>query len=136
MMLTRRNFKSSIGRSLVVATVAAMALTVAGPSFAGSSAPASSGASAKGSSGEVTDFSAARRHHHYRYRRGGDAAAAAAFAGIIGTVGAIAASQARRDAYYDYGPGYYGPRYYGPGYGYYGPPRGYYYGGPRYYVPY
>jgi hypothetical protein len=47
----------------------------------------------------------------------------------MGTVGAIAANQARRDAYYDYGPGYYGPRYYGP-------PRGYYYGGPRYYVPY
>jgi hypothetical protein len=76
----------------------------------------------------VTDFSAARRHRHHHYRRGGDAAAAAAFAGIMGTVGAIAASQARRDAYYDYGPGYYGP-------GYYGPPRGYYYGGPRY-VPY
>jgi hypothetical protein len=126
-MLTRRNFKSS-GRGVVFATVAAIALTAAGPSFAGSSAPVSSGISATGYSSEVTDFSAARRHHRH-YRRGGDAAAAAAFAGIMGTVGAIAASQARRDAYYDYGPGYYGPRYYGP-------PRGYYYGGPRYYVPY
>jgi len=126
-MLTRRNFKRT-GRIVVLTTVAAVALTAAGPSFAGSSAPVSSGISATGSSSEVTDFSAARRHHRH-YRRGGDAAAAAAFAGIIGTVGAIAANQARRDAYYDYGPGYYGPRYYGP-------PRGYYYGGPRYYVPY
>ncbi|GAB1718204.1 MAG: hypothetical protein NTAFB05_32460 [Nitrobacter sp.] len=107
-----------------------MALTMAGPSFAGSAAPASKKISATGLSGGVTDFSAARRHrHHRRHYRGGDAAAAAAFAGIMGTVGAIAASQARRDAYYDYGPGYYGPRYYGP-------PRGYYSGGPRYYVPY
>jgi len=128
-MLTRRNFKSSTGRSVILATVTAMALTAAGPSFARSSAPAAKTISA--GSG-VTDFSAARRHHHHRrhYRGGGDAAAAAAFAGIIGTVGAIAASQARRDAYYDYGPGYYAP-----------PPR-YYYGGPRYpyggayYAPY
>lgn len=126
-MLTRRNFKRT-GRIVVLTMVAAVALTAAGPSFAGSSVPVSSGISATGSSSEVTDFSAARRHHRH-YRRGGDAAAAAAFAGIIGTVGAIAATQARRDAYYDYGPGYYGP-------GYYGPPRGYYYGGPRYYVPY
>ncbi|HEU4805065.1 MAG TPA: hypothetical protein VFS91_04540 [Nitrobacter sp.] len=98
-----------------------MALTSAGPSFAGSSAPVSTkGLSAAGSSSSVTDLSAARRHH--RHRGGGDAAAAAAFAGIIGTVGAIAASQARRDAYYD-GPGYYDP-----------PPV--YYGGPRYPSPY
>jgi hypothetical protein len=127
--MSRRNFKSSTGRNIVLATVAVMALTITGPSFAGSSVPAPKGISATGSSG-VTDFSAARRHrHHRRHYRGGNAAAAAAFAGIIGTVGAIAANQARRDAYYDYGPGYYGPRYYGP-------PRGYYYGGPRYYVPY
>jgi hypothetical protein len=125
--MTRRN-KSSAA-TIVLATLAAMALMTPGPSFAGSSAPpASKGISATGSSGSVTDFSAARRHRHHHYRRGGDAAAAAAFAGIMGTVGAIAASQARRDAYYDYGPGDYGP-------GYYGPPRGYYYGGPRY-VPY
>lgn len=120
--MMRTNFKSSTVRTVVLATVAVMALTAAGPSFAGSFAPASKGSSATGSSSSVTDFSAARRHHHYR--RGGDAAAAAAFAGIIGTVGAIAASQARRDAYYDYDPGYYGP------------PRGYYYGGPRYPSPY
>jgi hypothetical protein len=46
----------------------------------------------------------------------------AAFAGVVGTIGAIAASRDRSD-YYDGGPGYYGggPAYYGsPGYGYYG----------------
>lgn len=124
-MLTRKSFKSSTSWNVVLATVAAVALTATGPSFAASSAPAAKVISAGG----VTDFSAARRHHHHRhhYRRhhgGGGAAAAAAFAGIMGTVGAIAASQARRDAYYDYGPGYYAP-----------PPR-YYYGGPRYPSPY
>jgi hypothetical protein len=47
----------------------------------------------------------------------------AAFAGIVGTIGAIAAAQERRDYYYDGGPAYYGggPAYYGaPAYGYYG----------------
>jgi hypothetical protein len=52
----------------------------------------------------------------------------AAFAGIVGTIGGIAATQERRDAYYYGGPAYYGgPVYYGgpayyaaPGYGYYG----------------
>jgi hypothetical protein len=125
-MLTRKNFKSSTGRSVVLATVAAVALTAAGPSFAASSAPSAKAISATGPSSGATDFSAARRHHHHRRHHGGggNAAAAAAFAGIIGTVGAIAASQARRDAYYDYGPRYYAP-----------PPR-YYYGGPRYPSPY
>jgi hypothetical protein len=125
-MLTHRNLKSSTGRTVVLATVAAMALTAAGPSFARSSATGSKGISkgisATGPSSDVTDFSAARRH--YRHHGGGDAAAAAAFAGMIGTVGAIAASQARRDAYDDYGPGYYAP------------PPAYYYGGPRYSSPY
>ena len=66
-----------------------------------------------GTSG-ATDISARRRHH------GGGAAAMAAFAGIVGTIGAIAAAQERRD-YYESGPGYYdAPAYYGPGYGYYG----------------
>lgn len=113
-MSTRKSFASSTGRSVILATVAAVALTATGPSFAASPAPAATVVSAGG----VTDFSAARRRH--RHRGGGDAAAAAAFAGIIGTVGAIAASQARRNAYYDYGPGYYTP------------PPAYYYGGPRY----
>ena len=116
-MLTRKGFKSSTGRSVVLATVAAMALTAAGPSFAASPVRAGKVVSAHA----ITDFSAQRRH--YRHRGGGNAAAAAAFAGIIGTVGAIAASQARRDAYYDYGPGYYAP-------------PAYYYSGPRYTSPY
>lgn len=116
-MLTHKGFKSSTGRSVVLATVAAVALTAAGPSFAASPAPAGKVVSAHA----ITDFSSQRRH--YRHRGGGNAAAAAAFAGIIGTVGAIAASQARRDAYYDYGPGYYAP-------------PAYYYSGPRYTSPY
>lgn len=116
-MLTRKGFKSSTGRSVVLATVAAMALTAAGPSFAASPVRAGKVVSAHA----ITDFSAQRRH--YRHRGGGNAAAVAAFAGVLGTVGAIAASQAHRDAYYDYGPGYYGP-----------PPV--YYGAPRYPSPY
>jgi hypothetical protein len=112
-MLTRKGFKSSSGRSVVLAAVAATALTAAGPAFAASPATA-------GSASTITDFSAARRHHHHG---GGGAAAAAAFAGIVGTaVGAIAAANAR-DSYYD-GPGYYAPA------------PAYYYGGPRYASPY
>jgi hypothetical protein len=65
---------------------------------------------------DATDFSARRRY----YRGGGGAAAAAAFAGIVGTGLAIAATQNR--GYYDDSYGYYGD----PGYGYYG-------GGPVYY---
>jgi len=53
-----------------------------------------------------------------RLAAGGGAAAAAAFAGIVGTGIAIAASQNRRD-YYD-------------SYGYYDAPQGYYGGGPAY----
>jgi hypothetical protein len=88
------------GRKAVLATAAVVALTTVAPtaSFAGG------------------------RH----WRGGGGAAAAAAFAGIVGTGLAIAAS---RDAYaYDYGPGYYGG---GPAY--YGGPT--YYGGGPYYGP-
>ena len=78
---------------------------------------------AAGTSG-ATDFSARR------YYRGGGAAAAAAFAGIVGTGLAIAATQSRRD-YYDSGYGYYDapPAYYGGGPAYYG-------GGPYYHGGY
>ena len=81
----------------------------------------------------MTDISARRRVYH-----GGGAAAAAAFAGIVGTGLAIAATQNRRsyydDGYYGSGPGYYGggPVYYGGG-PYYGDP--YYGGGYRSSVP-
>jgi hypothetical protein len=115
---------SSISRAVVVATIAAVALTAFEPSTARAGpAPAGKGLSQAATS-DATDFSARRRH----YRRGGGAAAAAAFAGIIGTGIAIAAAQNRRHYYYDRGPAYYyggGPAYYGGG-PYYGQP---YYGG-------
>src|SRR5437879_13467350 len=129
-MFARKGLFSSIGRAGAMATVVAVALTAVQPSmaFAGS---ATSGKAVTASAGtsDATDISARRRY----YRGGGGAAAAAAFAGIVGTGLAIAATQNRRDYYdsYDYyggGPVYYGggPVYYGaPGYGY-SPPQ---YGG-------
>jgi hypothetical protein len=121
-MFARKGVFSSIGRAGAAATVVAMALTAVQPStaFAGS---ASSGKAVTASTGtsDATDISARRRYYR---GGGGGAAAAAAFAGIVGTGIAIAASQNRRD-YYD-GYGYYGgaPAYYG-GPAYYGSP-GYY----------
>jgi hypothetical protein len=120
-MFARKALSSSFGRAAVMATVAAMALTVVEPSLARAGS-ATSGA---------TDISA----RHRVYRGGGGAAAAAAFAGIVGTGLAIAATQNRRGYYDDYGggPAYYGggpvyygggPAYYGGG-GYYGSPYGY-----------
>jgi hypothetical protein len=132
-MFARKAVFSSIGRASAVATVLAVALTTVAPSmaFAGS-APSGKGITT-GTSG-ATDISARRRY----YRGGGGAAAAAAFAGIVGTGLAIAATQNRRDYYdsYDYyggGPTYYGgdPAYYGGG-PYYG--GGYY--GSKANVPY
>jgi uncharacterized membrane protein YedE/YeeE len=117
---------SSIGRAGAVATVVAVALTAVQPSmaFAGS-ATSGKGVTASAGTSDVTDISARRRY----YRGGGGAAAAAAFAGIVGTGLAIAATQNRRDYYYD--QGYYGgPAYYGSP-GYYSP--GPYYGRPHYY---
>jgi len=125
-MFARKGVFSSIGRASAVATVVAVALTAVQPSmaFAGS-APSSKGVTASTGTSDATDISARRRH----YYGGGGAAAAAAFAGIVGTGLAIAATQNRRDyydsyGYYDGGPAYYGgPVYYGsPGYygdGYY-----------------
>jgi hypothetical protein len=120
-MFTRKVLLSSFGRTAALATVAALALTAFEPSMAqaGTSTPVTDVSATTGTSG-ATDISAARR----RYYRGG-AAAAAAFAGIVGTGLAIAASQDR---------GYYGgPAYYGGGpyesYGAYGGPPAYYGGG-------
>src|ERR1700682_4614776 len=98
-MLARKGMFSSIGRASAVATVVAVALTAVEPSmaFAGS-APSGNGITT-GTSG-ATDISARRRY----YRGGGGAAAAAAFAGIVGTGLAIAASPDR--GYYG-GPAYY-----------------------------
>lgn len=123
-MFTRKAL-ISIGRTAALASVAALALTAFEPQAAqaGTATPGKGAYAATGSSG-ATDISAARRY--YRGGGGGGAAAAAAFAGIVGTGLAIAASQDR---------GYYGgPAYYGGGpydsYGYYGgPPAAVYYGG-------
>jgi hypothetical protein len=126
-MFARKGLFSSLGRPVVITTVAALALTALEPSlaFAGS-APSGNGQSAAphGVINGVTDVSARRRVYR---RGGGGAAAVAAFAGIVGTGLAIAAAQNRRD-YYDNYDGYYGggPVYYGGGpyYGGYGGYRG------------
>ena len=111
-MFARKGLFSSIGRAGALATVVAVALTAVQPSmaFAGS-ATSNKGVTASTGTSDATDISARRRH----YRGGGGAAAAAAFAGIVGTGIAIAATQNRRDRYYD--NGYYGggPAYYGGG---------------------
>ena len=89
-MFARKALFSSIGRAAAVATVAAVALTAVEPSMArAGSARAGKGLStASSGTSDATDFSARRRH----YRGGGGAAAAAAFAGIVGTGLAIAAT--------------------------------------------
>ncbi|WKA28087.1 hypothetical protein [Bradyrhizobium roseum] len=121
-MFARKGMFSSIGRASAAATVVAVALTTVAPTmaFAGSATPAKGVAATAGTS-DATDISARRRHYR---RGGGGAAAAAAFAGIVGTGIAIAATQNRRHYYDD---GYYGrPAYYGS-------PAPYYYGGGPYY---
>jgi hypothetical protein len=125
-MFARKTVFSSIGRTAIMATVAALALTVAEPSLArAGSAPAGKGLSAATSG--ATDFSARRRY----YRGGGGAAAVGAFAAIVGTGLAIAATRDRDDYYYGGGPAYYGgPGYYDGGPGYYGGNP--YYGGGYY----
>jgi hypothetical protein len=117
-MFARTGLFSGVGRSAARATVVAVALTTVGSAFAGS---AREGLTAATPGQDITDVSARRRV----YRSGGGAAAAAAFAGIVGTGIAIAATQNRRDYYdsYGYAPGYYGG---GPVYG----------GGPAYYGGY
>ncbi|MGE9009832.1 hypothetical protein ACO2JO_14705 [Leptospira interrogans] len=125
-MFARTGVFSSIGRAGALATVVAVALTAYQPSaaFAGS-APAK-GVTATTGTSDATDFSSRGR----RYYGGGGAAAAAAFAGIVGTGIAIAATQNRR-AYYGDSYGYYdgGPAYYAA-------PPAYYGGGPYYYGGY
>lgn len=121
-MFRRKASLSSVARTVVLATISVLALTMAEPPTA---AAASTGHVAKGVSATVpsdssTDLSARRRH----YRRG-NAAGLAAMGLMFGTIGAIIAQQQREDYYNRYGyGGYYG----------YGPPvyyRPYY--GPRYY---
>jgi hypothetical protein len=102
-MFAPKGMLSSVGRPVVMAAVAALVLSAVAPT------------------------AASARPYHRGFHGGGGAAAAAAFAGIVGTGLAIAAS---RPGYYDSYDGYYGPA---PVYGgpvYYGPGPGYnYYGG-------
>jgi hypothetical protein len=123
-MFARTGVFSSMGRAGAMATVVAVALTTIAPSMAFAGSAPVKGATAGTSS--ATDFSSRGRY----YRGGGGAAAAAAFAGIVGTGLAIAATQNRR-AYYDDSYGYYDapPAYYGGGPVYYG-------GGPYYHGGY
>lgn len=137
-MLTRKSSHLSINRGVMLATIAALAVTAVAPSaaFAGPAKRGHAAVSANTGSGGATDFSAARRRHHGN----GGAAAAAAFAGIVGTIGAIAASRSYDDGYYDEGPAYgYGNPYNSYGYagggGYYPTPYGGGYGGGRYVDP-
>ena len=109
-MSSRKKFLSSGGRGIVLASIAAMVLTMTEPPLAIAAPAAKSGATT--ASSDATDFSAARRRRHYR---GGGNAAGLAFMGLaIGTIGAIAAQQ-RRDDYYNNG---YNQGYYNNGYGY------------------
>ena len=130
-MFARKGVFSLMGRAGAVATVMAVALTAVEPSmaFAGSATKANGITATTGTSG-ATDISARRRYYR---GGGGGAAAAAAFAGIVGTGIAIAASQNRRSYYDSYGyddgqQGYYGggSTYYGGGGPYYGDGGGYY----------
>jgi hypothetical protein len=119
-MLTRKIVAAPLGRATALATVTALALTAVAPSMA-FAAPVSKNGSAV--TNGATDISARRRVAVRRgYHGGGGAAAAAAFAGIVGTGLAIAATQNRRAYYDDYygGPAYAAPGYYGGGYAPYG----------------
>jgi hypothetical protein len=122
-MFAQKDFVSHLGRTAMIAGVAATVLTAVPPSLA-IAAPAAKekGLAAAAGTSRATDFSAQRRYYRGGYYRGGGAAAAAAFAGIVGTGLAIAAANS-------------GPYYYEP-YGYYGGPPVAYYPGPGYYSNY
>jgi hypothetical protein len=127
-MFSRHSIFKHAGRAAALAAVTALTVSAAVPTgaIAAPAAKSSQITTDHGTSG-ATEFSSARRRH---YRGGGgNAAGLAAFGAIAGTIGAIAASQSRRDyddsyGYYDGGPTYGGPAYYGGGY-YGGPYRGY-----------
>lgn len=128
-MLTCKGFLSSACRSVAIATIAVLLVTMSEPpAFAGPVVAALKGVSPATALSDATDFSSV--HRHRSYRRGGSAAGLAFFGMAIGAMGAIAAQQQREDYYNNYG---YGPGYYGGGPYYYG--GGPYYGR-RYYRPY
>lgn len=130
-MFIRKTLPSPFSRAVVLATAAALVLTVAVPPPVAQAAPAAPSAKAVSaapvSAGEATDFSARRRVARRGYRNNN--AAGLAFMGLaLGTIGAVVAEQRRRDYYRDnyyYGGNpYYGGHYYGVqpyyGGGYYG----------------
>jgi len=128
-MPTFKTLPSPFSRAAVLATAAALVLTMAVPPFAEAApvaAPAAKASSVEPANvSEATDFSSRARRRAVRrgYRNN---AAGAAFMGLaLGTVGAIVAEQRRRDYYRD--------NYYYGGNPYYG---GHYYGGPAYYGGY
>lgn len=116
---------SSVRRGVVLATVAALTLSVAIPPPVAQARPAGPAADYVGAStaviGEATDFSSRRRvaRRHYRHNN----AAGLAFMGLaLGAIGTAIADQRRRD--------YYRQHYFYGGSPYYG---GHYYGAPSYY---
>jgi len=118
---------SRIGKGIALATAAALLLTAVEPQLAQARPASSTVAESGAAASTATDISARKRHRHYRHHSGN--AAGLAFMGLaLGTVGAIAADQRRRDYYRDQyyygGSPYYGRHYYG-GPAYYGRP---YYG--------
>lgn len=130
-MFIRKTLPSPFSRVVVLATAAALVLTVVVPLPVAQAAPAAPVAKAVSAgpetASEATDFSSARRRYARRGYRNN--AAGLAFMGLaLGTMGAIVAEQRRRDYYRDnyyYGGNpYYGNRYYGVqpyyGGGYYG----------------
>lgn len=131
-MLIRKTLPSSFSRAVVLATAAALVLTVVVPAPVAHAAPAAPSAKAVSAGPETasgaTDFSAAKRRYARRGYRNNNAAGLAFMGLALGTVGAIVAEQRRRDYYRDnyyYGGNpYYGGRYYGAqpyyGGGYYG----------------
>lgn len=127
MLISKTSFSSTTSvsrakrysrRIAVLATVAALIISGMASTSATAGSVRARVAATHGTS-TATDLSSARRHHS----RGGNAAALAAFAGIVGTIGAIAATRSHDDYGYESGPGY----------GYYGGGPGYYSGGPAYY---
>lgn len=129
-MLTRKTSPTSFSRAVVLATAAALVLTVAVPPPVAQARPAAPAvvkdvSAATTNVSEATDFSARRRVARRGYRNNN--AAGLAFMGLaLGTVGAVIANQQRRD-YYRQNHYYGGNPYYGGGY--YAQPQPYYGGG-------
>ncbi len=135
-MLIRKTSPSPFTRAVVLATAAALVLTVAVPPLSAQAEPLAAAPAAKTTSvepanaSEATDFSSRARRRAVRRGYNNNAAGLAFMGMALGTMGAIVAEQRRRDYYRDnyyYGGGpYYGRHYYG-GPAYYGGYGGGYY---------